>query len=70
MVLIQKFENPKKPWWRSKTLWVGVATVVLSALEYMQQIQFFKDYPQVVGIIGLAMMYLRTVTKTKLTTKK
>jgi hypothetical protein len=54
----------KKPWWQSKTVWAGVATVILVA--YTEAGVFFGLPPVpefVYGILGVLGIYGRVTAK-------
>lgn len=50
---------PKKGWWKSKTIWTGLTTVVIAILKSNG-----IDVPEeaVWGLVGAGLVFLRTGT--------
>jgi hypothetical protein len=52
-----------KGWALSKTLWLGVASVMLAVAEALTVDPLIaKHYPQVLGVIGILVIVLRVLT--------
>jgi len=55
-----------KSWWQSKTIWLGIATGVISFLTWLTGEPYIANNPQVVSYIGAAIavitIWLRTQT--------
>lgn len=58
----QRQPLPMKRWWKSKTIWFGVATVVIATLEYYADIVPDVWQPAILAVIGIVQIVLRTMT--------
>jgi hypothetical protein len=58
--------TPAIPFWQSKTLWLGVGTVLVAALALFAGSDLVKGYPQIAsGLVlagGLLQIILRAIT--------
>jgi len=53
-----------KPWYQSKTIWLGVATIALAALDAALQLEWLRDAPEwVLAALGAMVIGLRSITK-------
>jgi hypothetical protein len=63
-------EPNEKPWWKSKMLWVNVLGTLAAILVAVSDLDFIKENPQAVaiigGIIGVVNVILRAITKSAL----
>jgi len=55
-----------KKWWKSKTMWLSVATLVLGGAQVLAETMV---EPLTLIVIGVAIAVLRVVTTTALTVK-
>jgi len=66
--------NSTKPWYKSKTFWVGTVILVAGLLSFAQDDEWIKQFPQVVKVLGtiggVLMVVLRFVTKQPISWKK
>ena len=63
---MKKLTEKVKPFYKSKTLILGVITMIIAGLE------FWRDNtisPNVLGVVGILIIGLRFLTTTKLSTK-
>ena len=51
-------------WWKSKTIWLGVAMVVLGVLDYVMTLDL---PPEVMPVLGAVSIALRAVTSRPIT---
>lgn len=66
---IYRNSDGKKPWWRSKTIWFNVVTVLLGFIQIVNQ-HFVIPPEWLAYIMGLGNVILRFITETKLTSTK
>jgi len=68
-----KIENTIKPWWKSKTMWVSIITIVAGAFSGLVD-QNLVTNPKIVSVIltvvGILNLVLRMVTSTPVVAKK
>lgn len=52
-----------KRWFQSKTVWLGILTLILSILTFIQGEEWISQYPQVVAIIGTVIGVLTIILR-------
>lgn len=60
-----------KSWWQSKIIWLGVAAIVLSAIQEFNLIPWLDSHgPLMTAIMGFVTILLRITTSTEIIKKK
>lgn len=66
MKKIKEMAVKVKPFWKSKSIGLGLVIILTGALEYYQKLTV---NPLTLCVIGGLVLYLRTITTTKLTVR-
>jgi len=60
----------RKEWYRSKAVWLGILTLVVSILSFLEGEEWIAAYPGLVAalgtVVGIATVVIRFLTKTPL----